>query len=260
MIIWLYQLPDVLILLIFIVATLLAMRLVHECIHRFFSQRISAHDDQLVSNIYQSIVILTSLVLTFSLVEVINTTHDVQKLVSTEASYVNNLDRILVRWGDPKIAAIREPLHRYTQLIVEQEWPALRDGHEDLQTRQAVIPVATGVIDISPKNAREEALYAQALTLLSDIHRAREDRIEYARFKLPSVYWYVIILAFLFQFMVSALLEKSVLSSWILRAQISALAALFALVFIFNRPYQGESGVKPEPLKYLLKVMDNRKM
>jgi hypothetical protein len=255
---WLYNLPDILITLFFVAITLLAMKLVHGFIHKFFKHLIPEGGHSLGTHIHESIILLTSLVLTFSLIQVLDTNNDLEKLISNEAAQINNLDRLLLRAGDPKAKELRPKLLAYTQSIVDKEWPALIDGHEDLGTRADLVPVSRGVIALDPKTLRETQQYNQMLKLVEDFAQSREERIEYAGAKLPIIYWYVIILAFMTKLFVSSLLERSRLSSWVLAAQMTALSAMMSLVFIFDRPFLGESGIKPGPLKHLIHTMEDR--
>ena len=255
---WLYNFPDIFVTLFFIVVTLIAMKVIHGLIHQFFKHLIPEGGHSLGTHIHESIILLTSLVLTFSLIQVLDTNNSLEKLISNEASQINNLDRLLLRSGEPKAQALRPGLLAYTKSIVEKEWPALIEGHEDLDTRKSIIPVSRGIIQLEPRTPRETQLYSQMLNLLGDIAQSREERIEYAGAKLPIIYWYVIVLAFLTKLFVSSLLERSRLSSWVLAAQMTALSAMMSLVFIFDRPFLGESGIQPGPLKHLIHTMENR--
>ena len=49
----------------------------------------------------------------------------VQQTVSSEAMQLNQMDRLLVLYGDAKVSAIREALHAYAESIVADEWPKL---------------------------------------------------------------------------------------------------------------------------------------
>jgi hypothetical protein len=255
---WLYNFPDVVILLLFVGLTLITMKVLHRVLHHFIKSHIPEEGHKLATHIHESIVILTSLILTFSLVQVLDDTHTLEKVISTEASQINNLDRLLTRFGDPTAEAIRPALHAYTKSIVEDEWPDLIKGYGSEITREKFIPVSQGVIKLKPRGDREIALYTSAINLTDQIAQSRELRIETTDVRLPSIYWYVILVAFLVKLLTSSLLERGKYGSFVLGLQMTALSAMLALVFIFDQPYQGQSGVKPGPLKRLIKVMDER--
>ena len=255
---WLYNFPDIVILLLFIGVTLIAMRVIHSIVHHYVKEHIPEEGHKLATHIHESIVILTSLILTFSLVQVLDDTHSLEKVISAEASQINNLDRLLTRFGDPTAEAIRPALHAYTKSIVEDEWPDLIKGYGSEITREKFIPVSQGVIKLKPHGEREQALYTSAINLTDQIAQSRELRIETTEVKLPVVYWYVILVAFFVKLLTSSLLERGKFSALVLGLQMTALSAMLALVFIFDQPYQGQSGVKPGPLKRLIKVMDER--
>jgi len=255
---WLYNYSDIFILIFFVTTTLIIMEIIHAIFHRYVQNTIPKEGYGLAAHLHESIIILISLVLTFSLAQVIDDTHTLEKMISNEATKINNLDRLLTRYGDPKAEAIRTSLHAYTKSIVEDEWPELLKGHGSDKTRDLFKPISQGVIRLQPHGDREQALYSSGLTLIDDLAQARENRIETTEVQLPNVYWIVILLVFFAKFVVSALLERGKLSSLVLSMQMVALSAMLSLVFIFDQPYLGESGVKPGPIKKLIKIMDER--
>jgi hypothetical protein len=72
----------------------------------------------------------TAIVTAFSLVQAQVNLTEIQKLVGTEADQMTQLDRLLTRYGDPKIGHIRETLKAYAASVVRDEWPELRRGRE----------------------------------------------------------------------------------------------------------------------------------
>ena len=74
-----------------------------------------------------------TLVLAFSLVQVIDNLHQVDALASKEAAYINNLDRLLTRYGTPEVTVIRGTLLAFSKSRVEEDWPSLVNGESGVK-------------------------------------------------------------------------------------------------------------------------------
>jgi len=250
---WLYNFPNVAILVFFLVTMFITKTVIHRIIHHYVGDQVS---DTLARDLHARVVILISLVMAFSLGQALENTRTLSKAVSDEASQINNLNKLLIHFGSPAAEAIRPDLHAYVKSIVDDEWPELIQGGLSKVTAEKFQSVSRGVIQLQPQGDREAAMYTSALHLTDRIGQARELRIETADAKLPSVYWYVILIGLLAQVIISALLERGKYSALVINLLMTVLSGILALVFIFDQPYHGESGVDPGPLKRLVNVMN----
>ncbi|QWD04887.1 hypothetical protein G6720_05455 [Polynucleobacter paneuropaeus] len=98
-----------------------------------------------------------------------------------------------------------------------------------------------------------------AITALSEqLAQSRDARIEAAAIRLPSIYWFVIALTFLAVAGISGILESDNLATFQLSLLMMALAGMVSLVFAFDRPFLGDSGVKPGAIEKAIEGMDER--
>jgi len=91
------------------------------------ADEIKKADDFLIAT-RATVIAMCSLILAFSMVTVINNFNKAETAAAAEASLINNMDRMMVRYGDPEVAAMRSSLMAYTKSIVEDEWPLLSQG------------------------------------------------------------------------------------------------------------------------------------
>ena len=68
-------------------------------------------------SLFGSIITLSGLLIGFLLNQAQMNLREVQSLVSQEAGRINNLDRLLTRYGDPAVAVIRKELFEYMNSI-----------------------------------------------------------------------------------------------------------------------------------------------
>lgn len=250
---WLYNFPNVVILIVFLATMFITKTVIHRIIHHYVRDQVS---DTLARDLHARVVILISLVMAFSLGQALESTRTLSKAVSDEASQIHNLNKLLIHYGSPAAEAIRPALHAYVKSIVDDEWPNLNERGLSKVTAEKFQAVSRGVIQLKPQGDRETALYLSALNLTDRIGHARELRIATADAKLPSVYWYVILIGLLAELIISALLERGKYSALIINLLSTVLSGILALVFIFDQPYHGEAGIDPGPLKRLAKVMN----
>lgn len=102
-------------------------------------------------------------VLGFSLVQAQSSVHHVEGLVTTEASRIKQVDRLLTRFGDPKLETVRAALFGYTKSIVADEFPLLPQGRGSEKTRVAFGPVSRGILANDPPPGRQASIYSDLL-------------------------------------------------------------------------------------------------
>lgn len=78
---------------------------------------------------------MTSLVLAFSLVQADINFRQAEAAVSAEASRIDQLDRLLTRYGDHTAEEVRPLLRTYAQSIVQDEWRSMQYDNGNEKTR-----------------------------------------------------------------------------------------------------------------------------
>ena len=138
----------------------------------------SDHSDA-ASSAFSVVTGFTGLVLAFSLVQAQGNLRTLETQVSAEAHDLAQLDRLLVRYGDQNVAAIRAPLHEYANSILTDEWPQLRKGRSSEQTAALFRPVSRGILAIEPPAGRQTLIYAEILKKVDEL--AADAKTEQAR-------------------------------------------------------------------------------
>ena len=255
---WLYQFSDPVIIWISIVTSIVIMFVLHAVCHRIIGNRVPKEGFKFAETIHNSMISLFTLVLAFSLVQAIGNYRQANTQVATEAAQINNLDRLLTRFNSDKAADVRQHLTAYTKSIVEDDWPALVNGGASKKTTDLFKPVSQGIISIHPENDRQVSLYASAVNLAHDLERMREVRLESGTLQIPTNYWMVILFAMLAKILLSALLDRSAMGTYVLCVQMAVLGALLGLVLIFDEPYKGQTSVQPDNFVSVLEKMRTR--
>ena len=259
---WLYTQPPIAIFIIGLIASIALMYLM-----AFFLKKtpivsgISDHEKEFLIAIQSGLVALSAIVLSFSLVLVITNYDHADENVAGEAARINDVDRLLHQYGDPKVKAIRADLKIYAKSILEDEWPKLQIQQEGTETAQLFANVSDKIGQINPTTPRETVIYSELLKKLDESVEMRETRLEGAHIGLHGIYW-VVNLAILFGVLLMSALGL-ILNKWLtaigISLELAALVGLMTLVFICDHPFEGTVSIKPDPLVGTIKAMDNRK-
>ena len=261
---FLYTLPDVVIVIIFTlisVAVMSSLSLIRSHIPALSRPRpadeIKKTDDFLIG-IRATLIAMSSLVLAFSLVTVIGNYNRAEAAAAAEASLINNMDRMMARYGDPVASDLRDELLAYAKSIVQDEWPMLRQGRGSDHTRELFVPISRGVIAIQPGQGRQSVIYTEMVKKADDIAEAREARIESTSTALATVFWLMVGLTFSAVVIMTLFIDLSPIRVFGFALQMAAFAALLSVVFIFDEPFNGQTSVSSKAFVKTISAMEAR--
>lgn len=258
MIDWLYSLPETLLLIASALLMVGAILALPSLVHRLPYLRTSNENNDFVLRMQATLFTMTSLVLAFTLVEAENNFRKVEQLVSTEASQINRLDRLLNRYGEEQVAELRLNLLAYTKSIVDDEWPAMLRGGRSDKTRLAFAPLSRGIFEIDPRPGRETTIYAEILRSFDSIAESRDARLNAVSVSLPKPYWQVVLFAVLMLLFISSTMQRSAFRAYVLSAQMAVMGAFIGFVFIMDQPFKGQTAVDAQPLRQAIVLIENR--
>jgi Protein of unknown function (DUF4239) len=263
----LYKLPDVGIALVFgtVGACLLAgLPFLREKLLRI---QVLGDDSEFASKALNVVIGFTGVVLAFSLVQAHNNLRNLEAQVGTEGHNLAQLDRLLIRYGDPELFlttsyatdAIRVSLREYADSIVKDEWPELSKGRPSQRTRALFRPISRGILAIDPPPGRQSLIYAEMLKKTDEIAADRKARVVAAtKLELPWIFWETIVALLVVLLLLAAFSEATFVRAVALGGQGFGLALLVSLVFIFDEPFKGQSAVSPEPIVTVVAEMQTR--
>lgn len=221
------------------------------------ADEIKKADDFLIAT-RATVIAMCSLILAFSMVTVIGNYNKADAAATAEASLINNMDRMMARYGDPTVEALRKNLLVYTQSIVNDEWPLLSEGRGSDKTRELFASISKGVIAIQPGAGRQSVIYTEMVKKADDIAEAREGRIEATSTALAGVFWLMVGLTFSAMIILAIFVDSSPIRIFSFSVQMAAFAALLAVVFIFDQPYNGDTSVTNKAFVKTIKAMQAR--
>jgi hypothetical protein len=181
--------------------------------------------------------------------------------VTKEAAAFAVLDRTLLRIGKPGFAELRPSLAAYVQSMVADEWPKLAGGERSAVTEELFNALSKGVHDLSPDDARQQAMYAEMVKTLDELGVLREELLAGAdpdTSGLPLFFWSTILGLIAVAFCLSAFMIPTLGRTVAVGASAAAIALLLAFVIIVDIPFEGDTSVSSRPLQKALLVNAKR--
>lgn len=258
MIDWLYTLPEPV--LLYLPAAVLVLLLVYlpRLIQRvpWFAPS-DAHTD-FVMRTQATLFTMTSVLLVFTLIQADINFREADSLVSAEAARIDQLDRLLTRYGDEAAHAVRPLLRTYALSIPHDEWPKMLKGRGSDATSRAFTPISRRILAMQPETTRQTLIMGEMLKSLDSVAEARAHRLNLIGLGLPALYWEVVLFALAMLVGVSCMVQQTVFRSVVLAAQAAAIGAFVGFVFIMDQPFKGDTGISPSPFIDTVARMERR--
>src|ERR687893_2571057 len=123
--------------------------------------------------------------------------------VENEANATAEIFWLAHRLPEPERHQLQELARSYARVVVEDEWPLMRDGRAPLMEQGQATPTGWVLIDdiratlqgFEPNGSAEEALYAEGLDQVEELADARRMRLVAAHEGIPAVLWVVLVMA-----------------------------------------------------------------
>jgi hypothetical protein len=258
MIDWLYSIPESAVLALSAAVLVLAMVVLPRAIGRLPWMTPSDFHTDFVIRVQTTLFTMTSLVVAFTLVQADLNARQADALVQAEASQINSLDRLLTRYGDADVAAIRPHLLAYAKSIVKDEWPAMLTDQGSDKTRALYVPVAQMILAIDPATPRQIQIFAEMLKAIDAISEMRDRRLNALSVALRGIYWEVVLFSVVVVVLVSATIEQTPFRTTVLAAQAAVLGAFIGFVFLMDQPFKGQKPIDADAIVQTVSRMEAR--
>lgn len=256
---WIYKRSNAQILILLICFFVILLDIAPRLLQTIPAFAPSQDSTRLGLSLFGSIITLSGLLIGFLLNQAQTNLREVQTLVSQEAGRINNLDRLLTRYGDPAVAVIRQELFEYMNSVVNDEWPLLEKGLGSKKTHMLWRGISRKIMSLEPVTNRQIAMYTDIIKKSEEVAESREARIERANVRLPTLFWVVILICILSLLAINTLFLPSEAFFLGLKILPVTLGALISLLVITDQPFKGQSSVKPDAFYKIIDSIKTRK-
>jgi hypothetical protein len=179
-------------------------------------------------------------------------------LVAAEASQINNLDRLLLRFGDAYSLEIRGKLKLYIESIIQNEWPELRVEQGSQQTHLLWRTISQMLFKLEPVTPKQIAIYSDILDVAENVSESREIRIDRSTQKLPAIFWISILFIFIAISSITSLVMPGNELNFAITVFPIIYGSMLGLLIIFDQPFKGSTSVKSTALKKVFASIETR--
>lgn len=255
---WIYKRSNLSILLILVLFFVVLLDVIPRILQTFPLFAPTEDSTRLGLSLFGSAMTLSGLLIGFLLNQAQTNFREVQSLVSRESGQINNLDRLLVRYGDPAISSVRKELFQYMNSIVNDEWDLLKVGQGSKETHMLWRGISRKLLSLEPQTNRQTAMYTDILKKAEEVAESRESRIERSSVRLPNLFWVVIIICMVALLGINTLFLPSDSFFMGLKILPVTLGALISLLVITDQPFKGQSSVKSDPFLKMIESIQTR--
>lgn len=227
----------------------------------FDTHQLEANTD-LSATVYQVLGTIYAILLTFTLWGVWQNFSLADASVQNEAYTLLDLVHMLEGVTSWEHIQIRSAALTYTQLVLEKEWPHLKnmtDDYINIQEANNCKPMQLVYLiqEITPSTERENIIFNQALTLLANWLDARRQRLLAARGNSAKALWPLLIAGAFVLFSFHGLFVAKTIGIWcaLLFGVSLIIGITFYLIFILDCPFSGYFCIDVEPFKYAFNVL-----
>lgn len=209
------------------------------------------YDSDIVDTATQNSMSGAYVVLGFVLALVMTTASGLDDKVSQEAQAIKSLNRLLILDGTEPALKARDALLTYTNSIIVDEWPGLKQGHASAVTSKALVDVFLQVDSIDPRSDKSVAVFSKILDAAEQMAQVRNSRILSVTSALPIMFYTVSLLSIFGVIIICGLrlIEATPLRAVTLVVQLVMLTLMLAAIAIIDLPYLGDTSTSVESLQ-----------
>lgn len=254
---WLYDIPDWL-LAVLVMGTLVVLSAAGVVATRPVRSRAMTND--VAGAVLATVGLIHGILLALIAVAAWNNYTAASNAAEREAGALASMLRHADGYPEPARQRLQMRLRAYVELVINDEWPALRRGRVSERTIQARDALAREWVAFQPTSTHEQVLYAATARELKEFLDARQARLIAGRTGLPAPLWAVALLGSVLTIGCTYLFRvNDERMQHLLTAAVAAMLGLVLyVILVLDHPVWGVQGIKPDPFTSLWQFMLGR--
>jgi len=256
---FIYRFSNLKILFFFIVTITVVLNVVPIAIHLLPFIAANEVSTRLGQSLLSPAASSTGILIGFLLNQAQMNFREVEGIVNTEATRINNLDRLLLRFGSDQTLALRIQVKAYIQSIIDDEWPKLFDGEGSHKTHMLWRTISQNLFKLEPLTPKQLSIYSEIIKISEEVAYSREIRIDRSEKSLPAIFWVVIFVCLGAIIGLNSLFVPTLHFRYGLLILPIIFGGLISLLAITDQPFKGEHSIAPSSLRKILLSIESRK-
>ena len=258
---WAYQMSSLYLVLLMVASIEVVSMLGLFLARRLLIPRLRFNDgvNDAVSGTVQAIGVFYGITVGLIAVGVWNTNSNASELVSKEAASIGALYRDVSGYPEPPRTKLQSGLRAYTHQVIEQAWPAQREGRILDSGTRILNEFQNTLMPFEPSTAGQTALHSETLRAYNTLIGYRRQRVDAVSARLSQVMWMVIWIGAAISIGVAYLykIDDPKIHAILIALMAGFLAMVIFMIVINDRPFSGKNGISPDSYKLILdKVID----
>ena len=255
---FIYRFSNLTISLFFIFIITLVMTTVPYALHSLLLMQPNANSEGIGRSLFSPAASTMGLLIGFLLNQSQANFREVEKVVNTESSKINQLDRLLLRFGSNEALMVRIQLKSYIESIINDEWPNLSKGMGSSKTHMLWRTISQNLFKLDASTPKKLSNYSDIIKLSEDVAYSRETRIDSSANALPRIFWIVIAICLFANIFIETLFMPLEHFRYGLAIMPIIFGGLISLLVITDQPFKGEYSIAPSSLKKVLLSIESR--
>jgi hypothetical protein len=208
--------------------------------------------------LFGALYVLFGVIVGFTSYIALNTYNTARATVQNEAADVARVYELAQQLPESKREEIRGLAESYARVVVEEEWPLMRQGRSSPRAQTLADELRSAIQEFEPATSTEQAIYAQELVAVNDLDESRATRLLDVRQRLPPILWIALVglsmNILLFACLVG--LEDTRLHMLGVSMLAGGIALVFFTIVVLDRPFGTEFRLGPEPFELVLRAIE----
>jgi hypothetical protein len=203
-----------------------------------------------------------AVLLAFVVLEAFASFNDARAGAESEATAVVELSRSSEFFSRADRERFAGPLICYSRAVIDDEWPAMREGERSPQVQLWVESLAAALREFDVRTPTQEAAFLQLLEQEANRVEARRERLSEATRALPEPVWFILglgaALTLGFALLFADRRESFIVQGSLIAAIASLVTAGLLMVWFLDHPYTDESGsIRPAEMERQLEIVED---
>jgi hypothetical protein len=175
------------------------------------------------------------------------------------AAYQNKAEvEHAITYPDAVRAPLQETIRDYVQFVIEEEWPAMRQGKLAYGGMPLINRLQQQLSAYEPATSGQYLAHQEATQQFYRFFELRAVRLYSATTGIPGIMWYVVLLGALVSIFLVWLFEMSLIAEFFLGGLMSFfIGTMISLILVLDRPLRGEFGISPEVFRLVLRFIND---
>jgi hypothetical protein len=223
-------------------------------VHRLVPHALRRSHNDVAGVLIAVVGVVYAVLLAFVAVSVWEDYNSADAIVHREASLAGDIHQDALNMKGDVGDALRDLVRRYLHVVIDEEWPAMRNGGESPNAASLLLDLQNTIFKFKFRGA----VFADVLQRVNALADARRDRLINGNSGLQPVAWFVLLagsaltIGFCFLFGVPDVRLHALMTA----AVAASVALVLFLIVSFDYPFRGAVSISPKAFESVLHAIE----